>query len=114
MLFRSVQAWKNVGQPTARVASPVTLQSGAIATPTKNGTIITRLPNGKTTTAKMPVGQPFVFSDGSSVINNGNGTITNISGNGISTVSSIGSTGTGGVGVFAALGMGLLLLSESH
>jgi hypothetical protein len=72
------QIWNSVGSPAPRVASPIRQASGAVSTPNKDGTITTRLPNGSTTVAAMPVGHAYVFPDGSSVINNGNGTFDTI------------------------------------
>lgn len=112
-----VNAWKNVGQPAPRVAQVTTQASGAVSTPTKQGTIVTRLPNGQTTVARMPVGTPYVFSDGSTVVNNGDGTLTTISATGTTSKSSIGttqsaSTGKSNIGILAAVGLGMMLLSE--
>lgn len=113
-----VNAWKNVGQPPPRVAQVTTQASGAVSTPTKQGTIVTRLPNGQTTVARMPVGTPYVFSDGSTVVNNGDGTLTHIDANGTTSKSSIGQTSApvskgSNIGVLAAMGLGMMLLSEA-
>lgn len=112
-----VSAWKNVGEPAPRVAQVTTQASGAVSTPTKQGTIVTRLPNGQTTVARMPVGVPYVFSDGSTVVNNGDGTLTNISPTGTTSKTAIGSTQSAApaksnLGVLAAMGLGVMLMSD--
>lgn len=107
----ALTAFKNAGQPQARAATPIQQSTGAIVAPMRNGTIQTKLPGGKTTVTKMPVGQPYVFADGSTVVNNGNGTQTTVSPNGQTTVSKIPDTG-GNAGMILAVGLGLMLVSQ--
>lgn len=104
-----VNAWKKVGSPPPRQAQPTKLQNGAIVTYNHNGTMTTRQPDGKSVTTIMPVGHPFTFPDGGTVVNNGDGTYTNIDSNGNTTSGKI--PGTGGAGGIAALTIGAGLLS---
>ena len=51
-----------------------------------NGTITTTGPDGRTRTARPPVGQPQMTTDGSMIVNNGDGTFTRIGRDGASVV----------------------------
>jgi hypothetical protein len=69
-----VSTWLKNGAQNPRLGTqPITLPSGQTAQPRPDGTL---LANGRVT--PMPVGQPFVFADGSVVMNNGDGTYTTI------------------------------------
>ena len=110
-----IKAWNTVGAPAPRVSAPVRLASGAITTPNRDGTITTRLPSGQTTVGAMPVGVPYVFSDGASVVNVGDGTYQTINPDGsVRTaplyVPKTGAAAKSGVGALAVIGLGALLL----
>ena len=51
-----------------------------------NGTITTTAPDGTTRTARPPVGQPQMATDGSMIVNNGDGTYTRIAADGGSVI----------------------------
>jgi len=51
-----------------------------------NGTITTTAPNGQTRTARPPVGQPQMTTDGTMIVNNGDGTYTRIGRDGQSVI----------------------------
>ena len=51
-----------------------------------NGTITTTTPTGQTRTARPPVGQPQMTTDGTMIVNNGDGTYTRIGRDGQSVI----------------------------
>ena len=108
----TITAVKTAGQPAARVAQPYQTSTGAVGTPNRNGTITTRLPTGKITTALMPAGTPFIFPDSTTIVNNGNGTYTTIDPTGRQTITSYTATATGSTsgGSLALLAAGAYFL----
>jgi len=107
------QVWKSVSNPSPVRATRTTTANGSIVTPNKNGTITTITAQGKTSTTKMPVGVPYYFEDGSYVLVDQAGNVTNVSQTGQVTNSRVPSNvGGGGGGLLAAMGIGLLLLND--
>ena len=113
--LKLINVWNQFGQKKPRVAATTVLPNGGRSTPNKNGTI-TVVTNGRSVTTPMPVGQPYTFADGTTVVNNGNGTISTINANGQTEMVPIGSQGLGGLGgntgliVMGALAAGLLFM----
>jgi hypothetical protein len=64
-------------QPPNRVAQARVGSSTVRATP--DGMIVTTDASGRTVRTKPPVGQPQMTTDGSMIVNNGDGTYTSIS-----------------------------------
>lgn len=103
--------WRKLGGQAPKLAQPTTLKNGAVVTMNRNGTVTTRLANGKTTVSVMPVGQPYTFPDGTTVINNGDGTYTTINADGSSGTGKIPKiAGNSGAGVLAVVGIAALAL----
>lgn len=90
---------------------------GYVKTPNPNGTLTVRnTQTGATQTTKPEVGAPYVLPNGSTIINNGNGTFTTIRPDGQTTTTAYAATASAGVGgippvmLYGALGLGALLL----
>lgn len=73
----ALTAWTRAGQQNPMIGAPQQVGTSTV-TPNKNGTITTRYANGQVVVSKMPVGTPYVFPDGITVVNNGDGTISTI------------------------------------
>lgn len=76
--LQTVRAWNTASNPQIVAGTPAQTTSGAVVTPNRNGTITTRMPNGRVMTSPMPAGRPYAFADGTIVVNNGDGTYTTI------------------------------------
>jgi len=76
-----VRAWeqrKLPVNPNARQTDP----RGNQQTVTRDGVIVTRTPDGRTTTTRPAVGEPRMTVDGTMVMNNGDGTFTRVGADG--------------------------------
>lgn len=80
----AVQVWQAQGrQPVRTVSTTQTrLPDGSVQTISKDGTVITQSPTGQITRSQIPPGAPVQFPDGSTVMNNGNGTYSVMTSNG--------------------------------
>lgn len=112
-LIKVNAAYQASQQPQPRTA----VQSGGyVKTPNPNGTITVRnTQTGQTQVTKPEVGAPYVLTNGSTIINNGNGTFTTIRPDGTSITTAYAPAGTSSAGVppallYAGLGLGALLL----
>jgi len=92
-----VRAWeqrKLPVNPNARQTDP----RGNQQTVTRDGVIVTRTPDGRTTTTRPAVGEPRMTVDGTMVMNNGDGTFTRVGADGRrETLPYPGAAGGGGV-----------------
>lgn len=87
----TITAYQQAMHPAPR--SAVTTRIGSqVVTPNRNGTI-TMQSGGQSRTVPMQPGTPYTFSDGSVVVNNGDGTYTTILPDGSHTVTRYPSTG---------------------
>ena len=115
-VLSTVKSFLNIGSPPVVSAAQTKLGNGSTVVYNRNGTITTTDLQGHAVTTLMPVGKPYVFSDGSTVVNQGDGTILTISQNGSQSTSKIGvtTTTTSGtsVAIFAAIALALVALSK--
>ena len=81
-----VQAYRSLTSKPAPNPVAQARQGSNTVRANPNGTITTTAPNGQTRTARPPVGQPQMTTDGTMIINNGDGTYTRIGRDGASVV----------------------------
>lgn len=106
---KGYQVWQQANKPPVQSGASRTTATGTTV-PNKNGTVTTIGTGGRTTTVRMPIGQPYAFPDGTVVINNGDGTYSVISTTGqAQTLTYPSGTGTGG-GLLGSLGEDKTLL----
>lgn len=107
-------------QATQAPAPRTAVQQGSyVKTPNPNGTVTVRnTQTGATQVTKPEVGTPYVMANGSTIINNGNGTFTTIRPDGTATTSAYTSNASAGFALgdippallYGGLGLGALLL----
>jgi len=110
-VLATVAAVKRLGNPQPVNAGTVRTANGATISTGRDGRVITRNPDGSISTGVVPVGRPYTFPDGTTIVNNGDGTFTTIKPDGSSTVSNL--PKVGGAGMSSALlfgGFGLMAL----
>lgn len=83
-----VQAYRSLTSKPAPNPVAQARQGANTVRANPNGTITTTAPNGQTRTARPPVGQPQMTTDGTMIVNNGDGTYTRIGRDGASVVNS--------------------------
>ena len=113
-LIKVNAAYQASQSPQPRTA----VQSGSyVKTPNPNGTLTVRnTQTGATQTTKPEVGAPYVLPNGSTIINNGNGTFTTIRPDGQTTTAAYASTASAGasgippVVLYGGLGLAAFLL----
>ena len=81
-----VQAYRSLTSKPAPNPVAQARQGANTVRANSDGTITTTGPDGRTRTARPPVGQPQMTIDGSMIVNNGDGTFTRISRDGASVV----------------------------
>lgn len=99
-----VKSWQTV-QAAIKGNPQSTTATGGTKTTMSNGTIVTREPNGKTTTTLPPVGVPMATVDGGLIVNNGNGTYEYIGANGTRQTRQYSSGSSGGAVSAGSSGM---------
>ena len=109
-VLSTISAFKTALSPAPRTAASYAIGGGATSKPNADGTITTRLPSGKIATSPMPAGTPFVFPNGDTIVNNGDGSYSTIHQDGSVTTRKYSAIGGGGAGVLVLIGIGLLVL----